>query len=263
MEVNINQTLNRISYTGPRHASATVLAALQQAFLLTVPFENLDIHHDRPMLLEPGVAEQKIVNEWRGGLCYECNGLFHRLLKALGFRVRMCSAQMMHEGALSPAHDHMVLIAELDGHEFLVDVGNGESVRTPMRLNSQEVSTTPEGKMYRIGKFDGMPALEVRVTDEQDWETRFVINPTECKLEEFADRCQFHQTSEKSHFRRQPLVTLALPEGRATLAARTLKVTHAKTVITERELESEYEYQVCLHTQFGIHVEKKSEQAFD
>ncbi len=254
VEIDINQTFSRIGYIGPRFISVNVLVALQQAFLLTVPFENLDIHQGRPILLERGMAERKIVEEKRGGLCYESNGLFHRLLEALGFRVRMCSAQMMQKKALSPAYDHMVLIVEIDCHQYLVDVGNGESVRMPMRLDKHEVSTTPEGKQYRIGAYEGMQALEVRESDDHDWQIRFVVNPTACKLEEFADRCQFHQTSEESLFTREPLVTLALPDGRATLKDRTLKITHARTLITERELKNEDEKKICLHSQFGIYV---------
>ncbi len=263
MEVDVKQTLDRISYTGSRQTTLSVLAALQQAFLLTVPFENLDIHQARPILLEPGAAEHKIVEEKRGGFCYESNGLFHRLLETLNFRVRMCSAQMMGKHSLSPVYDHMVLTAEIDEHEYLVDVGNGESVRTPMQLDSGLVSTTPEGKMYRIGKFEGMPTLEVRTSDKPTWQTRFVVNPIACRLEDFRDRCQFHQTSEESLFTGQPLVTLALREGRATLTGRTLKVLQRNRLITQQEIHSDEEYHACLQTQFGIYLHKKIEKVFD
>ena len=171
-----------------------------------------------------------------------------------GFRVRMCSAQMMQDRGLSPLYDHMVLVAEVDGHEYLVDVANGESVRTPLRLDSKEISKSPEGKTYRLGEFYGIPALEVQESNEQEWRPRFVFIPAACRLEEFADRCHFHQTSKKSQFTRQPLVTLALPEGRVTLAGRTLTVTHARSSVTARELNTDAEYKACLHAQFGIHL---------
>jgi len=254
MKIDVDRTLSRIRYTGPRNVSVGVLDALQQAFLLNVPFENLDIHQGREIRLEPDVVERKIVEERRGGFCYESNGLFHRLLEALGFRVRMCSAQMMQDRGLSPLYDHMVLVAEVDGHEYLVDVANGESVRTPLRLDSKEISKSPEGKTYRLGEFYGIPALEVQESNEQEWRPRFVFIPAACRLEEFADRCHFHQTSKKSQFTRQPLVTLALPEGRVTLAGRTLTVTHARSSVTARELNTDAEYKACLHAQFGIHL---------
>lgn len=263
MNVDVHQTLDRISYTGSRQTTLSVLTALQQAFLLTVPFENLDIHQARLISLEPGAAEHKIVKEGRGGFCYESNGLFHRLLETFGFRVQLCSAQMMGKHSLSPVYDHMVLTAEIDGHGYLVDVGNGESVRTPMQLNSNRVSTTPEGKMYRIGTLEGMPTLEVCTTDNHTWQTRFAVNSIACRLEDFRDRCQYHQTSKESPFTRQPLVTLALREGRATLTGRTFKVMRGNRVITEREFHSDEEYHACLQTQFGIYLHNKIEKILD
>ncbi len=252
MDIDLIQTLDRIGYTGPRNVSASVLRTLHEAFLLAVPFENLDIHYGRTISLNPDAIEKKIIQGRRGGFCFECNSMCYRMLEALGFRVKMCSAQMMCDDELSPAYDHMILIAEIDSQEYLVDVGNGESIRIPMRLDSQEVSKSPEGKEYRIGQFDSRQALEVREANTQDWNPRFVINPTACKLEEFADRCLFHQTSKQSHFTRQPLVTLALPDGRATLVGRSLKITRAKTVIMERELENEEQYRNCLCTLSGV-----------
>src|SRR3954466_16237554 len=61
------------------------LRALRRAHLRAVPFENLDIHLGRPITLNPAAIVCKIVDDRRGGICYELNGAFAALLPALGF----------------------------------------------------------------------------------------------------------------------------------------------------------------------------------
>jgi N-hydroxyarylamine O-acetyltransferase len=68
------------------------LRLLQRQHLLSVPFENLDIHWKRPIKVDVEKFYEKIVVNRRGGFCYELNGLFHELLKSLGFVSRMVSA---------------------------------------------------------------------------------------------------------------------------------------------------------------------------
>src|SRR5262249_26469036 len=93
----------RIGYDGPLEVTHETLAQIHLAHLLTVPFENLDIHLGRPILLDLDRIFDKIVRRRRGGFCYELNGLFGWLLGALGFDVTMVSARVANErGEFSP-----------------------------------------------------------------------------------------------------------------------------------------------------------------
>src|SRR5260221_4662216 len=87
--MDINAYLRRINYNGPLTVSAETLSALHMAHLLAVPFENLDIGLGRPIVLSDKALFAKIVGARRGGFCYELNGLFAALLRALGFKVDM------------------------------------------------------------------------------------------------------------------------------------------------------------------------------
>ena len=61
-----------------------------------------------------------------GGWCFQLNGLFHWLLTELGFKVVMTgSSTRTDEGEWKNAKNHMVLIALIDGKNYLVDVGFG------------------------------------------------------------------------------------------------------------------------------------------
>src|SRR5712691_2098401 len=91
---DIKAYLERINYHGSRAPTAETLRALQVAHLLTVPFENLSIHAGQPILLEGDALFTKIVSNRRGGFCYEANGLFAVLLRALGFDVALLTAEV-------------------------------------------------------------------------------------------------------------------------------------------------------------------------
>jgi N-hydroxyarylamine O-acetyltransferase len=74
--MNVPAYLGRIGYNGSLAPSIGVLRELHRAHLFSVPFENLDIHLGRPIVLDEARFFQKIVERRRGGFCYELNGLF-------------------------------------------------------------------------------------------------------------------------------------------------------------------------------------------
>lgn len=89
---DIKAYLNRIGYEGAVNPSSDTLRALHLAHVLTVPFENLDIHLGRSISIEPEALFRKIVLARRGGYCFELNGLFALLLEQLGFSVTRLAA---------------------------------------------------------------------------------------------------------------------------------------------------------------------------
>ena len=87
--MNIAKYLTRIGMdkTGVV-ADIAGLKMLQRQHLLNVPFENLDIHWGRPITMDISAFYTKVVDENRGGFCYELNGLFAWLLREIGFDVK-------------------------------------------------------------------------------------------------------------------------------------------------------------------------------
>jgi len=92
--MDVDRYLSRISYKGSREPNLKLLTALQEQQLLHIPFENLDIHYKTPIELDVSRIFEKVVNNNRGGFCYELNGLFYELLRLLEFNVKMVSARV-------------------------------------------------------------------------------------------------------------------------------------------------------------------------
>jgi N-hydroxyarylamine O-acetyltransferase len=248
--LNVRAYLERINYRGPLTPSAEALRALQVAHLLAVPFENLSIHAAQPIVLETEALFRKIVEERRGGFCYEANGLFAALLRELGFEVRMLSAGVASgEGGFGPDFDHMALMVDLE-ERWLVDVGFGDSFLEPLLLDERG-EQAQGGRAYRIAS-EGAHLILMQRDGDGEWKPqyRFTLEPRE--YADYAEMCRYHQTSPQSHFTRGRICSLATPEGRVTLSEMRLIETTLEGERRERTLPNEEEYSVALRERFGI-----------
>ncbi|MCA9902820.1 MAG: arylamine N-acetyltransferase, partial [Anaerolineae bacterium] len=84
--------LDRIGYVDSPSPNLDTLRALHVRHMHSAPFENLDIHLKRPIVLNEQHLYNKIVGRKRGGFCYELNAAFAWLLRALDFDVTYVSA---------------------------------------------------------------------------------------------------------------------------------------------------------------------------
>ena len=89
--------LDRIKYSGGLEPSLDLLKKLQKNHLLNIPFENLDIHFKVAIKLNIDRIYEKIVQNNRGGFCYEINGLFYELLRSIGFKAKRISARVYNK----------------------------------------------------------------------------------------------------------------------------------------------------------------------
>lgn len=248
--MNIKAYLERINYRGPCAPTAETLRGLQFAHLLAVPFENLSIHAHQPIILEDEALFEKIVGRRRGGFCYEANGLFAALLRALGFEVMMISAEVAREeGGFSPPFDHMALMVDLE-QRWLVDVGFGDSFLEPLLID--EVNAQIQGaRAYRILN-DGSYLILMQRDDDDEWKAQYRFNLEPHEYADYAEMCLYHQTSPKSHFKRARICSRATENGRITLSGMRLIVTSRGGERLERTLASQGEYAEILREQFGI-----------
>lgn len=195
------------------------LRFLQRQHLLTVPFENLDIHWKRSIVLDGNRFYDKIIGEKRGGFCYELNGLFYELLEEIGFQCKIISAKASKEnGDFGAEYDHLAIIAQIGNDEYLVDVGFGSFTAEPLKFILGVEQQDASG-LFLIRKFDD-EYFEVVEKDGDVWQSEYIFSPLKRDLTEFAGMCQYHQTSSESHFTRGKICSLMTLTGRKTLTDR-------------------------------------------
>ena len=247
--MNIPAYLARIGYAGPVTPTAEVLRALHRAHMLSVPFENLDIARRRTIVVDQEACVRKIVQEHRGGFCYEMNGAFAALLEAIGFKVILLSARVgRQDGSFGPEFDHLTLRVDLD-RPWLADVGFGDSFVEPLRL-LPGIAQKDGSQIYRITEAANVLQLE-KWDSAEIWKQqyRFTLRPR--RIDEFADMCHYHQTSPDSSFTRKRLCTRATPEGRITLSDMKLVLTRNGQK-EERILTSDKEWRAALRQHFEV-----------
>jgi N-hydroxyarylamine O-acetyltransferase len=248
--LNVSAYLDRIGYLGQIDPSAETLRGLHLAHMLAVPFENLDIHLGRPIVCEEARFLHKIINERRGGFCYELNGAFAALLRALGFKVTLLSGRVTRsDGSPGPEFDHLTL--RVDVHEdepWLADVGFGDNFLEPLRLLSK-LKQPQAGNVYRLSDVNDVLHLESRIKDQWKGQYSFSLQPRQ--LSEFSGMCHYHQTSPESYFTRQRICSLATSAGRVTLSDLNLIETREGRK-DERALAGEEEWRAALQERFAV-----------
>ena len=220
--------------------------------MLTVPFENLDIHLGKQIILDNRLFYKKIVEEKRGGYCYELNGCFSWLLKRIGFRVSTLSAKVArNNGGFSPDFDHMTLL--VSGKErLLVDVGFGDSFTTPKSIDAKDPELD-HGHSYRISEWNKARVLSRRSSSNSSWQPQYVFSLRPRKLSEFEARNRYQQTSPKSHFTQHRVISRLTRTGRITLTDAKLITTrnHERLV---QEVTSRKDFARLLAKRFQIRL---------
>ena len=243
--------LQRINYDGALAPSVETLRQLHLAHLFSVPFENLSIHRREPIVLDDAALFEKIVRRQRGGFCYELNGLFAALLRSLGFKVTMLSAEVANAaGEFSPAFSHMTLMVTLEDR-WLADVGFGDSFREPLLLEKRGPQMQGQ-EAFRIEE-TGSKLIMSRRAENGDWQPQYRFSLEPHTYADYAEMCRYHQTSPQSHFTQKRICSRATLDGRVSLSEMRLITTRGRER-KEVELSTEAEYQDVLLQMFGVEV---------
>ena len=254
--MKLNSYIQRINISQLEKPNLSFLSKLQEQHLLTVPFENLDIHQGKKIALEEKRIFEKIVVNERGGFCYELNGLFCWLLRSLDFSVSMVSSQVyrLAEDRFTPEFDHMVLLVNLE-KAYLVDVGFGDTFRNPIALPDgivEDISGT-----YRVQTFGSAPdtyILQKQENNSCQHVYSFTAHPR--MISDFEEMCTFNQTSPESHFTQEIICTMATKNGRVSLSDDYLTITDGSSK-NKTKVVSDKDFKHKLMDHFGIQLNYK------
>ena len=249
--IDVSAYLNRINYRGSTEPILETLRGIHRAHLLTVPFENLDIHRNKPIVLNEAALFEKIVINKRGGYCYELNGLLTSLLREMGFNVTMFSSNVIH-GGIPAEIDHLSLLIQLDEH-WIVDVGFGDSSRLPLRLAEGENQFGVDST-YRFVRSEDRWLLQ-RLLESNEWhdEYSFNVDMGSLALPDFENANCYYQTAPESYFVQGRICSRATEDGRISLTGDTLIVTR-NGQREETPIEGEQAFVRALKRHFGIDI---------
>ncbi len=247
--MKVERYLRRIGCEHIDEATVDTLVQLHVAHMVRVPFENLDIALGRSIELSLPLMYKKIVEQKRGGFCYELNGLFCWLLRELGFKTDMLAAQVFKGGNAGLAFSHMLLFVDA-GERFVVDVGFGDSFIKPIVLDDKIQRQNEYDYQLSFSK-DEITLFRGLSDSELMPKYRFSLIP--CELDDFKPMCHYQQTSPHSTFTQRFICSRATTQGRVTLFGNRLIKADDKDV-TELSIMSEEQYRGILRDNFQMEL---------
>jgi amide synthase len=157
--LDVEQYLAAIGYLGPLEPSLPTLRGLQECHIRAVPY------HSQPSTITASLADadfdleqvfQHAIVGRAGGNCFELNEPFRQLLEQVGFTAhRLAASTRLPTGRFGPEIEHLAVMVDLDGEQWLADVGYSEP--------------TPFGPLKICGEVQARDGFEFRMARDGEW----------------------------------------------------------------------------------------------
>lgn len=249
---NKDDYLRRINLSKKISVNFECLKSIHHAQHTSIAFENFDICLGKSIHLEPESIFQKLVNQKRGGYCFELNGLLLLALQTFKFEVRPLLGRV-HLSGEPGGKSHQTLLITLNGKKWIVDAGFGaESPPTPIPLTDNEPITFGN-QTYRLieSKLFG---YMLQSKPDDNWKNLYSFDLSHVFDIDIKFGNHFTSTSPDSFFTNARMAALPIKEGMLTLHNYRLKkvVNGKEEVILLKDGPS---YLSVLDKEFGINID--------
>ena len=251
---NLAHYLQLLGFEAPPAPTLDTLRQLQLRHTGVFPFENLATLAGEPVPIDLPSIERKLLQEQRGGYCYELNHIFFALLQELGFDVRGITGRVVMgqpEGAWT-ARTHRLSLVHLDGVRYITDVGFGGMVPTaPLLLDSRAEQPTFH-EPYRIDQHEDGYTLRAKVGDE--WRPMYIFDLQRQEDVDYAVGNWYVSTHPDSSFSRQLMVARTGDGWRRTLNNGSFAIHRTGHASERHEVTDVAELIDLLQREFGIRL---------
>jgi N-hydroxyarylamine O-acetyltransferase len=250
--VNVAAYFKRIGYAGGQDASLQTLNGIVRRHTETIPFENLSPLTGQPVNLDPAALQRKIVDEQRGGYCFEQNLFVRNVLQQLGFQVTGLAARVMWnvpENTVLP-RTHMLLLVKLDDEPHVVDVGFGGMVLTGVLKLQTDIEQSTPHEPFRFIRPANTFVMQAKVRSE--WKSLYQFDLQEQVYADYEMANWHTSTHPTSRFVSNLIAARIAPDRRYALFNKELAIHHLHgeterdTLATAEELRETLEHDFLL-----------------
>lgn len=174
-QINIEKYLSVIGVQNDIALSPSIetLRLVVNKHVMSIPYQNFDIyfHNGRILNLSSEALQQKLLDQRRGGGCYETSELLYNALVVLGFDVKRIPVFPLNNKPFNPLipSSHNILLVIINNKFFLIDVGYGNnSLRYPVEFSfekTEEQEAYP-GEIYQLVCNDNYYQLNLKIKGE-------------------------------------------------------------------------------------------------
>ncbi len=256
---DLDAYLKRIGYAGRRVPTLDTLRAIHALHPASIPFENLNPLLRIPVVLDIRSLQAKLIDAKRGGYCFEHNLLLKTALETLGFAVTGLAARVLwgRTPDAITSRGHMVLLVEVEGEQYIADVGfGGQTMTGPLRLELDTEQATPH-EPCRLVEWGGDFLLETKIRDE--WKPMYRFDLQRQHLIDYEVSSWYLSNHPQSHFVTGLRAARAVQGRRFNLLGKELTTHTLGAQSTTRTLRSVDELTEALETTFGIQLPEHPE----
>ncbi|PSK92804.1 N-hydroxyarylamine O-acetyltransferase [Murinocardiopsis flavida] len=239
------------------------LRAVHRAHVAAIPFENLEIVLGRPVPLDIASLQRKLVDQQRGGYCYEQNVLLAAALDRLGFRVEGFSARIrVGDDRIRPTSHALLHVTDDDGAEWIADVGfGGGGLLEPIPFAPG--TEMRQGRWtFRLDRVDAAGAAQwvLRSLHPDGPQDMYAFTAQPQYPVDYAVYNHYTSTHPRSPFTRGPMVQHTRPDLRRALRGTALSETRPDEEPRTREVDPA-DIPGILRDTFGIELDPADEAA--
>ncbi len=251
---NLSAYLQRIE-AAPYENGSTInidyIKYLMRCQLFRIPFENIDVQQGKIISLNPDDIFKKIIENKRGGYCYELNGLFAMALQSLGIRYQFVAARPMFYPVLRPK-THMALVVNFSGEYWLCDLGFGSyGIREPVSLQQLNEPISQDFDHFMLTK-DNTGEYLLQALIDNKWTNQYAFNLSPQLWIDFSPANYLNSTHPEAIFVQKLLLIQHSETERMTLLGNTLKITDCTGVRIKEIQPDEQKYIVSEY--FGLEI---------
>jgi N-hydroxyarylamine O-acetyltransferase len=250
----VSAYLERLAIVELPDPSIPTLRTLHYLHPQVFPFESLSPLLGVEIDLTIPAIFKKMVMDRRGGYCFEHNLLFGAVLTALGFSVKSLAARVLwkvSDDKLLP-RDHLALLVQSEGVEYLVDVGfGGNTMTAPLVLHKNGPQDTSHER-FQLTKVAEHFVLSIEIN--QAWREMYYFGLEEYLLPDYQVISWYLGTHPSSIFTKDLMAALTRPDRRFALKNNQFTIHHKNGVTEKRLLQSPNEVLALLQSDFGINI---------
>lgn len=260
--------LARIGLSAPAPITPRGLAEMQLAHREHIPFENLAIPLAEGVSCDSDAVFAKLVEQRRGGFCFEHNQLFVDMLGAAGFSARLLLARVLLGNPVDlPPRTHCLVLAHFGDEVWIADAGFGGSYAPPMPLLDGAFAESGDGAHHRLrqlGPEGALPgawllerkgpqaATDGRAQSDTAWEAQYVFDLAEVAPADMALGCHWSATHPSSRFTNLTVVSRCLPNGFVSCVDREMTRWRNGRPAQKITLTGPEAYRAMLRDEFGV-----------
>ncbi|WP_406194379.1 arylamine N-acetyltransferase [Kitasatospora sp. NBC_01560] len=268
MTVDLEKYFARVGWDGEREPTLATLRSLHLAHLLSIPFENIDVVLGTVPSLDLADLQGKLVENSRGGYCFEHNSLFAAVLEELGFGVTRLTGRVRfgaRPGEERP-RTHMVLAVDVPGTpgRYLADVGYGAvgGLLEPLPMVPEEVGEGA-GRRHRLVLEEAespSPVWVLQARTDDSWVDQTAFTLDRAPVADLKMANWYVATSPRSPFHRL-FAQRTLPTGHLLFDGTTFTRRGTDGTTSTREVVGADAVRELFESEFGIATPAGFQQA--